>query len=339
MEDAVRIFLYTSFLIAAINGNVLLFFSLFRYKVLRTVHDALIADFAVVDFLNCVVIIPLSIHFVVLERFHVKSFVWALSFLHSFFILNSLSTLMLQMVDRYLAISFPVTYKAKKSWTKIIAVISFKWFAILTITLSVYVPVYHVDIGKSTAFHYRKVYARETEEALPKYVVPFLVVIILILGALSLRNLKRLKHPRQVRHIARVPTQEHSLSSKARKKSLYTILLLLSITATAYLLAAIKVTVWFGLSEAQMRQWLTLVIAFLLFVLFRVKKFTDKLKTLMNSVKGICSRSNQVEDENVASQNVHDVIQQLFRLSNQSFSEAQRGGLGIREGYCGCAHS
>lgn len=114
MEGAVRIFLYTSFLIAAINGNVLLFFSLFRYKVLRTVHDALIADFAVVDFLNCVVIIPLSIHFVVLERFHVTSFVWALSFLHSFFILNSLSTLMLQMVDRYLAISFPVTYKAKK---------------------------------------------------------------------------------------------------------------------------------------------------------------------------------------------------------------------------------
>lgn len=88
-----------------------------------------------------------------------------------------------------------------------------------------------------------------------------------------------------------------------------------------------------------MRQWLTLVIAFLLFVLFRVKKFTDKLKTLMNSVKGICSRINQVEDENVASQNVHDVIQQLFRLSNQSFAEAQRGGLGIREGYCGCAHS
>ena len=135
MEGAVRIFLYTSFLIAAINGNVLLFFSLFRYKVLRTVHDALIADFAVVDFLNCVVIIPLSIHFVVLERFHVKSFVWALSFLHSFFILNSLFTLMLQMVDRYLAISFPFTYKAKKSWTKIIAVISFKWFAILTITV------------------------------------------------------------------------------------------------------------------------------------------------------------------------------------------------------------
>lgn len=88
-----------------------------------------------------------------------------------------------------------------------------------------------------------------------------------------------------------------------------------------------------------MRQWLTLVIAFLLFVLFRVKKFTDKLKTLMNSVKGICSCSNQVEDENVASQNVHDVIQQLFRLSNQSLAEAQREGLGIREGYCGCAHS
>ena len=219
MEGAVRIFLYTSFLIAAINGNVLLFFSLFRNKVLRIVHDALIADFAVVDFLNCVVIIPLSIHFVVLERFHVKSFVWALSFLHSFFILNTLSTVMLQMVDRYLAIPFPVTYKAKKSWTKIIAVISFKWYAILTITLSVYVLVYHVDIGKSTAFHYRKVCARETEKALPKYVVPFFVAIILVFGASSLRSLKRLEHPRQVGHTARVPTQEHSPSSKARKKS------------------------------------------------------------------------------------------------------------------------
>lgn len=146
---------------------------------------------------------------------------------------------------------------------------------------------YHVDIGKSTAFHYRKVCARETEKALPKYVVPFFVAIILVFGASSLRNLKRLKHPRQVGHTARVPTQEHSPSSKARKKSLYTVLLLLYITATAYLLAAIKVTVWFELSEPQMRQWLALVIAFLLFfpsavnpyiILFRVKKFTDKLK-------------------------------------------------------------
>ena len=41
----------------------------------------------------------------------------------------------------------------------------------------------------------------------------------------------------------------------------------------------------------------------------------------MNNVRGICFPSNQVEDENVASQNVYDVIQQLFRLSNLSLEE------------------
>lgn len=77
---------------------------------------------------------------------------------------------------------------------KIIVVIFFKWFVILIIILFVYVLVYDGKIGKLMVFYYRKVYVREIEEVLLKYVVFILVVIIFIFGVLLFRNFKRFKY-------------------------------------------------------------------------------------------------------------------------------------------------
>ena len=317
MEIAIQFTLFGGLLLAAVVGNGLLFLVFFRNRTLRTVHHALITDLATVDLLNSVINIPLSICYIVLsyDISRGKSFAWTVSFLHTFFNLVSLSTVTLQMIERYLAISWPIFYKAKKSMTKIMVVISVKWLAILAIALSVFVPLYDIDIGNSTTSDYRNVYTRKSGQTIPKYVAPCFVMMILIFGGLSLRNLK--KRPGQVEDIAQ--NSENSASVKARKKAVYTILILFSISLAAYLPAVIKTVVWFGLKD-QARQWLFFVIMFMLSVpsavnpyiaLFRVKKYTDKLTLLVNSVKAICSNDHQEEDddddENFASQTVQEM--------------------------------
>ena len=316
MEIAIQFTLFTGLLLAAVVGIGLLFFLYFRNKTLRTVHHALIADLATVDLLNSVINIPLSICYVVLSHdiSRGKSFAWTVSFLQTFFNLVSLSTVTLQMIERYLAISWPIFYKAKKSMTKILVVISVKWLAILAIALSVFVPLYNIDIGNSTTLDYRNVYTRESGQMIPKYVAPCFVMMILIFGGLSLRNLK--KRPGQVEDITQ--NAQNSASVKARKKAVYTILILFSISLAAYLPAVIKTVVWLGLKD-QARQWLFFVIMFMLSVpsavnpyiaLFRLKRYTDKLKLLINSVKAICCNNHQDQeddDENFASQTVQEM--------------------------------
>ena len=97
------------------------------------------------------------------DNFRGKKLAWVVSFLHSFFGLLSLSAMVLQMLDRYLAIYWPVLYKAKKSMAKVIAIISVKWLVIFAIMLPVYVPLYGLDIGHASVLEYRELYSRESE--------------------------------------------------------------------------------------------------------------------------------------------------------------------------------
>ncbi|KAJ7357826.1 hypothetical protein OS493_022637 [Desmophyllum pertusum] len=303
---AVQFTLFIILLLAAVVGNGLLFFLYVRNKTLRTMHNALFADLSTVDFLNSVINIPLSICCVVLDNvsFRGKTFAWTVSFLHTFFALLSLSAITLQMIDRYLAISWPVFYKANKSLTKIMAVIFVKWLAILVIALSIYVPLYDTDIGHAPVLDYRAVYTRKSGQRIPKYIVPVFVLTILLFGGLSLRNLK--KRPA---HVANATQNVHnSPNARARKKAVYTILILLSISLVCYLPVVIKGVIWLGLKN-QARQRLVFVIMFMLSIssavnpyiaLIRVKRYEDKLKVLTNSIKAICCNTSQADVENNA---------------------------------------
>ncbi|KAJ7370676.1 hypothetical protein OS493_030792 [Desmophyllum pertusum] len=323
---AVQFILFIILLLAAVVGNGLLFFLFVRNKTLRTMHNALIADLSTVDFLNSVINIPLSICCVVLDNpsFRGKTFAWTVSFLHIFFALLSLSAITLQMIDRYLAISWPVFYKANKSMTKIMAVMFVKWLAILVIALSIYVPLYDTDIGHAPVLDYREIYARKSGQKIPKYIVPILVLTILLFGGLSLRNLKK--------HLGDVPQNAHnSPSMRMRKKSVHTILILLSISLLSYLPAVIKGVLSLGL-ENQAKQWLAFVIIFMLSItsmvnpyiaLIRVKRYADKLKVLTNSLKAICCNANQVDVENItgtAPQNVEEIELNSTLLENHELS-------------------
>ena len=296
--------LFISLLLTAVVGNGLFFFLFIRNKTLRTVHHALFADLSIIDLLNSVINIPLSICYVVYDipSCRGKTFAWTVSFLHSLFALLSLSSMALQMIDRYLAVCWPILYKATKSMPKIIVVIFVKWLVVLTIILLIYVPLYDIDLVNSSVLDYREVYSKRSGQKLPRYVVPMFVLMIVLFGGFSLWTLR--KRPA---HIAgAVQNAPNSPSARARRKAVHTILILMTIALVSYLPAVIKSRVWLEL-ENQAKVWFAFVIMFTLsvpsavnpfIILIRVKRFSDKLRALTNSTLLICCK-NQVDVENI----------------------------------------
>lgn len=301
---AVQTTLFIFLLLAAVVGNGLFIFLFIRHKTLRTVHHALFFDLAVIDLLNSVINTPLSICYLVYDipNCRGKTFAWIVSFLHLFLSLLSLSFLALQMVDRYLAVCWPFFYKVNKSMVKMIAIILIKWLVILTIVLFTYIPLYEIDIGNAPVVDYRELYAKGSGQKLSRYVAPVFVFVILVFGGLSLWKLRKRRGP-----VADVAQNAHnSLSTKMRKKAIYTILILLMVTLISYLPAVIKGRIWLGL-ENQAKIWLVFAIMFTLsvpsavnpfIVLIRVKLISDKLKALIYGVKSIYCK-NETDIENV----------------------------------------
>lgn len=154
--------LYVLLALMAIAGNGLVIFLFIRHKTLRNVPNYLIVDLSVVDFFNSIVNIPLAICSVVLNYsiFRNRTFAWTVSLLHSLFSLLSLTTMTLQMTDRYLAVCWPVLYKAKKSKTKLLVVIVVKWIVNVSLTLLLYFPLYKIDLGNVAVVTYRRAYSR-----------------------------------------------------------------------------------------------------------------------------------------------------------------------------------
>ena len=174
--------LYVLLALMAIVGNGLVIFLFIRHKTLRNVPNYLIVDLSFVDFFNSIVNIPLAICSVVLNYsiFRNRTFAWTVSLLHALFSLLSLATMTLQMIDRYLAVCWPVLYKAKKSKTKLLVVIVVKWIVNVSLTLLLYFPLYKIDLGNVAVVTYGRAYSRTLPSFLLRLVVYACIFLIII---------------------------------------------------------------------------------------------------------------------------------------------------------------
>ena len=148
-----------------------------------------------------------------------------------------------------------------------------------------------MDLGGSPVLKYRELYSKKSGQKIPRYVIPVFVLMILFFGRLTLWNLRK-----QPGYAAGAAQNVHNLPSmKARKKAVFTILILQAIRLISYLPLTIKARLWLGL-ENEAYTWLV----FSLFVpsavnpfivIYRVKRFSDKLEALRNDVKSMCCQN------------------------------------------------
>ncbi|KAL9988982.1 hypothetical protein ACROYT_G003483 [Oculina patagonica] len=235
--------LYALLVLVAIIGNGLVIFFFTRHKTLRNLPNYLIVDLSIVDLLNSVVNTPLSICYVVLNDpvYRGKTFAWTVSFLHSLFGLLSLTTMALQMIDRYLAVCWPVFYMANKSKTKLLVIILIKWAFNISLTGLVYFPLYKIDLGSAPVVAYRDFYSRTLFTFFIRIVVFVCIISIIVFAVLAL---KRLRQPAQV--LPAAAQNANSPMARIRRKALYTILIVTFMCVASYLPMIIRSVVGFG---------------------------------------------------------------------------------------------
>lgn len=185
--------LYALLALLAIAGNGLVIL-LTRHKTLRNLPNYLTVDLSFVDFFNSVVNIPCAICSVVLNYslFLNRTFAWTVSLLHSLFSLLSLSTMALQMTNRYLAVCWPILYKARKSKTNLLVVIVVEWILNVSLTTLFVFSTLQNRLG-SVAVSYRRAYSQTLSSFFVR-LVPMPVFFYHHLAVLSLTRLRRTAH-------------------------------------------------------------------------------------------------------------------------------------------------
>ena len=201
----------------------------------------------------------------------------------------------LQMTDRYLAVCWPVLYKAKKSKTKLLVVIVVKWIVNVSLTLLLYFPLYKIDLGSVAVLSYRRAYSRTLSSFFLRLVVYACVSVIIVFAILSLARLRRTAHVLPARG-----QNGNSPMARIRRKALYTILTVTFMCVASYVPLIVQGVVGFGF-EDDGRQTHFAAFAVMIFLsipsslnpyvfLTRVHSFTSKVKELKAT---LCGHGNE----------------------------------------------
>ena len=183
-------------LIATVISNCTICFLVIHFKALRTVPNLFLANLAFVEFLNSSVNVPL---YLVYDLGNKKSLVtsaiaWWMASLAVLFILQSLSSMLTLVLDRYFAIAHTFKYYTWKSLKKALRTIIIAWITTWIPVMGGAVSLYNVELGTKSLFYYQTVYATKTNYRY--YMTPVfatLIIAIAIVTVLTLREIRKTK--------------------------------------------------------------------------------------------------------------------------------------------------
>lgn len=290
---AVQLFLSTCLFLVSILGNSLICFLLARFKSLRNVHNILVVDLVVVDLLNVVINGPLFVCYVVLDldSFRGRLTAWVVSTLHVLFAYLTLTTMFLMMIERFLAIQFPFKYRVGKTKQKTLVAVLIKWLLSAVAVLSVYVPLYEINLGKRSVREYRTAYS-EISPIVGRYLSPPILLASVFLYFFTRRALKVQDSRLRVSGLAMSAVDKLKLANRKKSKGLNTILIIIIIFCISYVPTMFRSAFSFGARGSAM-QWLVFVLCSSLFlpsalnslVYFgRVENFQTAVKRLWKDI-------------------------------------------------------
>ena len=146
---AIQLTLCIVLLFATVISNCTICFLVVHLKALTTVLNVLLANLAFVEFLNSSVNVPL---YMVYDLGNKKSLVtsaiaWWIVSLAVLFILLSLGSMLILVVDRYFAIAHTLKYYTWKSLRRALATIIIAWITTWIPVMGGAVSLYNVELG------------------------------------------------------------------------------------------------------------------------------------------------------------------------------------------------
>ena len=190
---ALQLTLSVVLLLTAVIGNGAVCFLVVHFNALRTVPNLLLVSLACAEFLNILVNLPL---YMVYDIYNKESLVtstvaWWMEFLGMLFALLSLTSMFILVADRYFAIAYIMKYYVWKSPRKaLVAAISAWITALVAAVLGSTAPLYNVELGTKSLFHYRTAYATKTNYMY--YISPILATLIISITIITILTLREI---------------------------------------------------------------------------------------------------------------------------------------------------
>ena len=165
-----------------------------RFKKLRNYANILIANLALVDLLNALINMPMYLLYGVLEVswFKGKTLAILSAFLYRLFLLLNITSMLILLVNVFLALTFDLRYFAWKTEEKAIAIVIVEWLACLVAVLLSLLPLLDFDLRDALVLIYRRVYLTESRPLLLPISCAF-IVSALVLGVLIFCSARRKK--------------------------------------------------------------------------------------------------------------------------------------------------
>ena len=267
-------------------SNALLLYVLLRCKELRTDSNILVADLVIVDLLNIFTNFPLFVCSAVLDLRALRGAqaAWWMSTLHVAFSYMTLTTMFLMMIERFLAIRFPLRLKSTKTTTKVLLAVLVKWVATLATVLGVYVPLRDIDLGERPVIEYKAAYSR-TNSAIGRIFTPLVLVVSVLLFVICRKVIQ--DSLREQQHCS-LPADQRFADRVRKQRAINTIFIVIIMICFSYVPLFLRAALPLGLSGSA-RQWLLCVLSLVLFFpaifnpliyFMRVGSFRSALKEL-----------------------------------------------------------
>ena len=206
---AVMILLTSTLTSSSLLGNGFVLAIIVRFKSLRTVHNILIANLALVDLLNSAIKMPIYIIYSVLEAswFRGKTLAVATALLNRVFTFLNLASTLAVMGNVYLAISLDLRYFTWKTSTKALVCAFVTWLISIVVVTLCSIPLFNdINLGEAHVGEYRAVIFKQGRHFAAVMVLRF-IIFSGVLGSLTTRSIKKKKKKVPLKTLLQAPFQ------------------------------------------------------------------------------------------------------------------------------------
>jgi hypothetical protein len=183
-----------------------------RFKSIRTIPNVLLVNLAVVDILNTIANLPFFIIVGVLElnqTLRGRSMSLLVALTQNFFNVLKIMSMLVIMVDRFVAISWGLRYYVWKTKGKAVKAICAVWLVSTVIAMSWLMFAYHIDLGDASTFTYRIAYFNKIGKHVSFFSFSIFGLAITLISLLTCCSYKRQS---KVSHLL------HLLTSNKKKR-------------------------------------------------------------------------------------------------------------------------
>ena len=180
--------------IFSLFGNGLVIGITARFKNLRIFPNILLANLSLGNFLSALINMPLFLLYEVLQlsSFTGKKLGIVVMYFSRLFTLLNLSSMLVLLVNVFLALTFDLRYFTWKTNEKAIAIVLVEWFVCVVLTSSTVLPHLDVDLENGHVLEYRQLFYRQDKYFLGSLMALFMVCAITF-GVLVIYSVRRKK--------------------------------------------------------------------------------------------------------------------------------------------------